>query len=545
MVRPDRLCRRCLSTTSRVGQQAFKTPFGLRPTSVEDTLVDERTEEFQDVQDELLRRKRKADSKLRHKARRLLLLVEERKVLMSEEWICVECRRHDTWRSVSLAFVTHAADTLGKGGSGASAFSGARSGGLGPPSGGDGASGSAVYLATSPHLTDLSSVGKRIVGQQGGNGSGSWKHGRRPMDVTIKVPVGTVVREIRREEERDRWEVDVKGLDREERNRRWRERWFLKHPSGEVSDPDYKHAFEILSRKGHLDPPPIASEPFYLDVSGPITSPVLLSRGGKGGLGNPHFHVPAASHPSRLASRGVQPPTYTFEFELKLLADVGLVGFPNAGKSTILRALTGRKAEVAGYSFTTLNPQIGVVRVYEDGSWASGQVGVIEDSEAEREKEQKQWNTGDFVPATERGERKVERVRFTISDNPGLLPQASENVGLGHTFLRHLERCLIHVYVLDLTRSDPGADLKVLQQEMEAWKRGLAERDAVIVLNKGDEVDEAVGRERVENVKTMLAIDRPSWQVVTVSAKYGLGLDRLVQLLSARLEVGMVISEKT
>lgn len=427
----------------------------------------------------------------------------------------------------------------GKGGSGSSAFSGARSGGLGPPSGGDGASGSAIYLTTSPHLTDLSSVGKRIVGQQGGNGSGSWKHGRRPSDITVKVPIGTVVREIRREEESERWEADVKGLEREERNKRWRERWFLKHPSGEISDPDYHHAFDILSRKGHLDPPPTSSQPFYLDITRPITAPILLSKGGKGGLGNPHFLIPAAATPSRLASRGVQPPTYTFEFELKLLADVGLVGFPNAGKSTVLRALTGRRAEVAGYSFTTLNPQIGVVRVYEDGSWASttGEItgGVIEESEIEREREQIRLDTGDFVPAQERGDRKIERIRFTISDNPGLLPQASENVGLGHTFLRHLERCLVHVYVLDLSRPDPLADLEVLKEEMEAWKRGLADLDAVIVLNKADEVNEKEGRSRVESVKRALREDQPGWEVVTVSAKYGLGLDKLVDVLSAKV----------
>lgn len=354
------------------------------------------------------------------------------------------------------------------------------------------------------------------------------------------MPIGTVVREIRREEESERWEADVKGLEREERNKRWRERWFLKHPSGEISDPDYHHAFDVLSRKGHLDPPPpTSSQPFYLDITRPITTPILLTKGGKGGLGNPHFHIPAAATPSRLASRGVQPPTYTFEFELKLLADVGLVGFPNAGKSTVLRALTGRRAEVAGYSFTTLNPQIGVVRVYEDGSWASttGDItgGVIEESEIEREKEQERLDTGNFIPAQERGDRKIERIRFTISDNPGLLPQASENVGLGHTFLRHLERCLVHVYVLDLSRPDPLADLQVLKEEMEAWKRGLADLDAVVVLNKADEVNEEEGRSRVESVKRALGEDKPGWEVVTVSAKYGLGLDKLVNILSTKV----------
>jgi GTP-binding protein len=423
----------------------------------------------------------------------------------------------------------------GKGGSGSSAFAGSRSGGLGPPSGGDGASGSSIYLMTSPHLSDLSTVGKRGIGLQGGNGSGSWRHGRRPLDVTIRVPIGTVVREIKREDDKERWEADFRELPKEERQKRWRERWFVKHPSGEISDPDYHHAFDILERKGHLDTPLASStnhDGFYLDITSPITKPILLTRGGKGGLGNPHFHIPAAQTPSRLASRGVQPPTYTFEFELKLLADVGLVGFPNAGKSTILRGLTGRKAEVAGYSFTTLNPQIGVVRVYEDGTWASGGGGVIEESEIEREKEQEVWDTGDYVPAPEKEGRRVEQNRFTISDNPGLLPQASANVGLGHTFLRHLERCLVHVYVLDLTRPDPMADLNVLREEMEAWQKGLSKREAVVVLNKGDEVDEETGRARVESVQEGVKAERQGWEVVVVSAKYGLGLDKLVQTLS-------------
>lgn len=423
----------------------------------------------------------------------------------------------------------------GKGGSGSSAFAGSRSGGLGPPSGGDGASGSSIYLMTSPHLSDLSSVGKRIIGLQGGNGSGSWKHGKRSLDMTIKVPIGTVVREIKREDETERWDADVKDLPREERTRRWRERWFVKHPSGEISDPDYHHAFDILDRKGHLEQP-ATGDSFYMDITSPITKPILLTRGGKGGLGNPHFHVPATLTPSRLASRGVQPPTYTFELELKLLADVGLVGFPNAGKSTILRGLTGRKAEVAGYSFTTLNPQIGVVRVYEDGTWASDGEGIIEESELEREKEQKIWDTGDYVPTPEKGDRRVEKNRFTISDNPGLLPQASENVGLGHTFLRHLERCLVHVYVLDLSRADPVADLNVLREEMEQWQKGLAEREAVVVLNKGDEVDEEVGRLRVDAVHKAVEEEKKGWSVVTVSAKYGLGLDKLVATLSDQVE---------
>lgn len=246
----------------------------------------------------------------------------------------------------------------------------------------------------------------------------------------------------------------------------------------------------------------------------------------------------------------------TFELELKLLADVGLVGFPNAGKSTILRALTGRKAEVAGYSFTTLNPQVGVVRVWDDGTWGAVVTGgaeeandtsigdrvgiIVEESEVERARDAARLESGEYIPPPSRGSPnahgRIERLRFTISDNPGLLPQASANVGLGHTFLRHIERCLLHVYTLDLGRQDPADDLRVLREEMEEWQEGLSERDAVIVLNKGDDVDEQVGRERVDAVEKAVKAQGLGWQVVTVSAKFGLGLGKLVDVLADKME---------
>jgi GTP-binding protein len=228
----------------------------------------------------------------------------------------------------------------------------------------------------------------------------------------------------------------------------------------------------------------------------------------------------------------------TFSLELKLLADVGLVGFPNAGKSTILRALTGRKTEVAGYEFTTLNPQIGMVRVWDDGGWG-GEEGVVEESQVERDRESQARQRGDYVPTPKETRSsadglRVERLRFTISDNPGLLPLASENVGLGHSFLRSIERSLALAYVLDLSRPHPAQDYGTLKRELEAYKPGLADKAAVVVLNKGDEVEEDVGRKRVQDVRD--AVEGQGMEVIVVSGKYGFGMAKLVELLSGRVQ---------
>lgn len=377
-------------------------------------------------------------------------------------------------------------------------------------------------------------MSKRLIGGQGGNGAGNLKHGKRGEDVIVTVPVGTVIREVKREGEAEKTgrEYEDLGLPREERHRRTRERWLVKHPNLEASERDIREAETLLRRAGRWSrttPGFDVEPPLELDIAEHLKEPILLARGGVGGFGNPHFVTLGTRHP-RLASRGVLPPTRTFEFELKLLADVGLVGLPNAGKSTLLRQLTGRRAEVANYAFTTLHPQIGVVRVLEDGTWAAAMQNPVQDTEDERAADEEARSRGDYQPLPRAAKRQVaEKTRFTISDNPGLLARASENVGLGHSFLRSIERSLALSYVLDARRPDPVADMQTLHTELEAYKQGLADRIRIVALNKTDELPE---EEVAEKGKALEAAVAGKAEVLVISAKYGTGLDRLVHVLA-------------
>lgn len=382
-------------------------------------------------------------------------------------------------------------------------------------------------------------MSNRLIGGQGGHGAGNLRHGRRGDDLTVVVPVGTVIREISREGEAEKVgkENDALGLTREERHKRTQERWFVQHPTLEASEREMHEAEGTMRRAGRWSrpTPSFADEPaLELDIAQPLGSPLLLARGGAGGLGNPHFVSGSNRHP-RLASRGVLPPTRTFEFELKLLADVGLVGLPNAGKSTLLRTLTGRRAEVANYAFTTLHPQIGVVRVLDDGSWAAESQGPVEETEHEREFDALAREVGEYVPLgrATRNRKRKERTRFSVSDNPGLLAKASENYGLGHSFLRSIERSLALAYVLDGRRPEPAADMKILRAELEAYKVGLAGRARVIALNKTDELPDEEVQEKVASLRELVKeLDDGEPEIVVISAKYGTGVDRVVHVLA-------------
>lgn len=312
----------------------------------------------------------------------------------------------------------------------------------GPANGGDGGSGGNIYIQAIRGETSLHKLARRgiIKAARGRNGQGKGKGGPRGEDVLIQVPVGTVVREISRrdpaaeEEERacmnNAAEDGVRGQWR-------RDKWIL-YPSSVPSD--YAQAeFPQLRRSQKLAQLPA---PINLDLSQPMETPMLLASGAVGGLGNPHFVSKTYPRP-KFATKGDPGMTVTVELELKLLADVGFVGLPNAGKSTLLRAMSRSRARVGSWEFTTLQPNIGT---------------VVLDNYKGRPQLSASRATGE------------PRTQFSIADIPGLITDAHKDRGLGHGFLRHVERAQVLAFVVDLGASDAVEALKGLWHELAAFE---------------------------------------------------------------------------
>ncbi|MCB9694838.1 MAG: GTPase ObgE [Alphaproteobacteria bacterium] len=208
-------------------------------------------------------------------------------------------------------------------------------------------------------------------------------------------------------------------------------------------------------------------------------------QGGDGGLGNPHFKSSTHRTP-RVATPGQPGEERQLRLELKLLADVGLLGFPNAGKSTLISTISQARPRVADYPFTTLVPNLGVVRV--------------------------DWETS-----------------FVVADIPGLIEGASEGAGLGHQFLRHVERCPVYVHLVAADAEEgPEARYQTLVDELAAYAEELVERTQIVVLSKTDLLDdpEATAAELAE------AIGHP---VIPISAPLRVGVDRLVKTIASTL----------
>ena len=296
----------------------------------------------------------------------------------------------------------------------------------GGPDGGDGGNGGNIVLYADPNMHTLLDFRfhSKYAAESGGDGSANRCHGKRGEDLLIKVPVGTV---------------------------------FLRE-DGTVA----------------------------ADMNEPEQKKVLL-RGGIGGYGNQHFATPTRQAPN-FAKPGIKTEIHTFRLELKTIADVGLVGFPNVGKSTILATLTAAKPKIANYHFTTLTPNLGIAK----------------------------WRETDFV----------------LADIPGLVEGASEGVGLGHDFLRHVERTRLLLHVVDAAGSegrDPVEDFYIIQNELEQYGEPMG-RPQLVVLNKCDLMPEKDRQqELVEKFREL------GYEAFPVSADTRQGfdrlLDRVVQLL--------------
>ncbi|KAF7327816.1 putative GTP-binding protein P8A3.11c, mitochondrial [Mycena kentingensis (nom. inval.)] len=429
----------------------------------------------------------------------------------------------------------------GSGGSGCVAFHREKFKPFGPPSGGNGGRGGDVYVMPTPHLTTLSGIAKRIRGHPGMNGQGTWQNGRNGEPLVIHVPLGTVVREIPRGDTRrapDEWETEqesLQGLSQDERLQKLRDNRWVHYPRsaemnlGRESFKDAERTLyaqererRFLRRQREKDAPIYLDLDKELEHTRAVDAPLgarhreplgyLVASGGLGGFGNPHF----LSHEDRspkFATRGHAGERITLAFELKILADVGLVGMPNAGKSTLLRALTGgrAKSEVASYAFTTLNPVVGIVRVAADGTFEGSlkQHRVYDETLVEEQLEQDRIQRGESAYARTRNEVEnsppspssaspsprvapghhfdlSETFRFTIADTPGLISNSSANLGLGHAFLRAMERSLALAYVVDLSGPAPWDELLILRDELEKYQPGMSRKARIVIANKAD-----------------------------------------------------------
>ncbi len=323
----------------------------------------------------------------------------------------------------------HIQFTAGKGGNGVVAWRREKFIPKGGPSGGNGGKGGSVILEADTQISTLDWFRHRrlIKAENGGEGGGNCRQGRNGKDLILKVPCGTLVKDGRNGEILHDFTQDG-------------ERW-------------------------------------------------TLCKGGRGGRGNDSFKTPTNRAPNQF-TEGTYGEHKEIELELKLIADVGLVGFPNAGKSTLISTLAGLRVKVAAYPFTTLQPNLGFV-------------------ELENYK------------------------RIYIADIPGIIEGASENRGLGLEFLRHIERTKLLIYILDASGIDgrnPSDDFRVLREEVGAYNPELLDRPYLVVLNK---IDAEESKEHI--VQFHKHFNFPSQTLFEISAAYGEGLEILLQEIVRRI----------
>ncbi len=278
----------------------------------------------------------------------------------------------------------------GDGGDGAVAFHREKYVASGGPDGGDGGRGGNIVFVADDNLSTLADFRykRKYKAAKGENGRGARQNGKKAEDLVIRVPRGTLIREV----ESGRLLADISGKE-----------------------------------------------------------PVIVAKGGKGGWGNSHFATPTRQTP-RFAKPGQPGEEFEVQLELKLLADVGIVGFPNVGKSTLISVVSQAKPVIANYHFTTITPVLGVVRMGPESS-------------------------------------------FVMADIPGLIEGAGDGLGLGHQFLRHVERCRLLVHMVDVSGSegrDPKEDFRIINEELKKFNPEMAQRPMIVAGNKCDLTDDEV-----------------------------------------------------
>jgi GTP-binding protein len=347
----------------------------------------------------------------------------------------------------------------GKGGRGCVSFRREKFVPKGGPDGGDGGRGGDVILRADRHVDNLANFFYEpvIKAKNGGHGVGKKMAGRAGADKVVKVPVGTIVWLARQA-------VPV----------------ILSEVEGSRETTSTVPQRDSSTSLGMTDEEPLVD----LTRDG---QEFVLCRGGAGGKGNVHFKSSRNRAP-RQYTEGEEGEQGYFLLELRTIADAGLVGYPNAGKSTLLRKISAARPKVAAYPFTTLHPIVGVVE----------------------------------FP----GYRRV-----TIADIPGLIEGAHRGLGLGHQFLRHIRRCRFLIFVIDVAGSEgrnPIDDLQNLRREIDLYDLALSSRPWLVVANKMDLPDVK------ENLRA-LREKFPKVKIVPVSAEKGEGIDALKETLAARL----------
>ena len=332
----------------------------------------------------------------------------------------------------------------GHGGKGCVAFQREKYRPKGGPSGGNGGRGGDVILEADHDLNNLIAqyYQPRLLAADGEMGLGKGMDGHAGKDLVVKVPCGTLVWRLAREDSLEAECGAPPALARPDLHVSSSQRPLIRMAAS-------GRAMEIDLSRAESDPEAPAGPPSKGELVVDLTEHgqrFVLCKGGRGGLGNRNFATAARQTP-RFAQPGEPGGEGDFLFELRIMAEVGLVGYPNAGKSTLLTAISRARPKIAPYPFTTLHPQIGIVEY------------------------------ADFH-------------RLTVCDVPGLIEGASRNVGLGHEFLRHIERCRVLVLLLDMAGSDgraPWDDYKNLLSELELYDPALLERPRLVAANKMDE----------------------------------------------------------